>query len=195
LKKSARFGLIAIVLMQASTAFAFEVNLDSLFKAKDHSLAGTPVQADRDIADNLENSRQLSTLVEVLKAADLFETLKGSGPYTVFAPTNAAFDKLSTDALSELLTPEHKPTLVKIMSYQIVEGLFDTQAMTKLMRDNHQGIAELTTLDGHKLSVSVSGGGHDLEVEDNKGSKAKITAADLKVSNGVIHVTNLLMQP
>jgi uncharacterized surface protein with fasciclin (FAS1) repeats len=181
--------------MQIGSAFAFEVNLDSLFKAKDHTLAGTPVQADHDIAGNLENSPQLSSLVEGLKAADLFETLKGAGPYTIFAPINAAFDKLPTDAFSELLKPEHKATLVKIMSYQIVEGLFDAQAMTKLMRDNRQGIAELTTLDGHKLSVSVSGGGHDLEVEDNKGSKARITAADLKVSNGVIHVTNLLMQP
>jgi len=195
LKKSARLGLIAIVLMQVGAAFAFEVNLDGLFKAKDHTLAGTPVQADQDIAVNLANSRQLSTLVQGLTAADLLETLKSAGPYTVFAPTNAAFDKLPTDAFSELLKPEHKPTLVKIMSYQIVEGLYDSQAMTKLMRDNHQGIAELTTLDGHKLSVSVSGGGHDLDVEDNKGSKAKITAADLKVANGIIHVTNLLMQP
>gem|GEM_PF-1264448 len=195
MKKSARLGLIAIVLMQVGAAFAFEVNLDGLFKAKDHTLAGTPVQADQDIAVNLANSRQLSTLVQGLTAADLLETLKSAGPYTVFAPTNAAFDKLPTDAFSELLKPEHKPTLVKIMSYQIVEGLYDSQAMTKLMRDNHQGIAELTTLDGHKLSVSVSGGGHDLDVEDNKGSKAKITAADLKVANGIIHVTNLLMQP
>ncbi|MDB5988301.1 MAG: fasciclin domain protein [Nevskia sp.] len=188
MKKFLWSGLLAALLVQASVQA-------SLFESKHATLGGAPVQADATIAENLSNSMEHNTLVDSLKAVDLFDTLKGKGPYTIFAPTNVAFDKLPTDALGELLKPERKPTLTRILSYHIVEGRYDSQALTKLMRDTREGRAQLITLEGHKLIFSVSSGGHDLQVTDDKGTTAKITAVDLKVANGFIQVIDRVMQP
>ncbi len=163
--------------------------------AKDKTLGGAPILGDRDIAENLGNSMDHQTLVDALKSAGLLDSLKGPGPYTVFAPTNVAFDKLPTDSLDDLLKPEHQHTLVRILDYLIVEGRYDAAALTKMMRQNGDGKAQLTTVEGHKLSVSVSSGGHDLQVTDDKGTTAKITNVDVGVSNGIIQVIDRVMEP
>jgi uncharacterized surface protein with fasciclin (FAS1) repeats len=187
-KKLLWSGLLSALLIQASVQA-------SIFESKPVTLGGAPVQADSDIAENLSNSMEHNTLVESLKAADLLDSLKGKGPYTIFAPTNVAFDKLPTDSLDELLKPERKPTLTRILSYHIVEGRYDASALTKLMRENRSGRAQLLTIEGHKLIVSVSSGGHDLQVTDDKGTTAKITTVDIKVANGMIQVIDRVMQP
>ena len=145
-----------------------------------------------DVVDVAISSKDHTTLVAAVKAADLVGTLKGKGPFTVFAPTNAAFDKLPNGTLETLLKPESKATLAGILTYHVVAGNIDAATLTDLIKKN-KGTATVKTVNGQELKASVKDG--KVILEDAKGGKATVVAADLKASNGVVHVTDAVSLP
>src|SRR6187401_3134088 len=145
-------------------------------------VGGAPMYSSKDIIDNAVNSKDHTTLVAAVKAAGLVPTLKGAGPYTVFAPTNAAFGKLPAGTVDTLLKPENKPALTKVLTYHVVAGTWDSTAVAKQIKDGG-GKASLTTVQGGKLIASMQG--KDLVLTDEKGGMAKVAIADVRQSNGV----------
>jgi uncharacterized surface protein with fasciclin (FAS1) repeats len=149
-------------------------------------------KAQSDIVDVASGSKDHTTLVAAVKAADLVGTLKGKGPFTVFAPTNAAFAKLPEGTVETLLLPENKATLVKILTYHVVAGNIKAADVLAAI-EKGKGRAELTTVEGEKLSASLKDGG--VVLTDAKGGTCKVTATDLPCSNGVIHVVDAVEMP
>jgi uncharacterized surface protein with fasciclin (FAS1) repeats len=145
-----------------------------------------------DVVDVAISSKDHTTLVAAVKAADLVGTLKGKGPFTVFAPTNAAFDKLPKGTLETLLKPEKKATLAVILTYHVVAGNVDAASLTKLIKKS-KGTATVKTVNGQELKASVQEG--KVIIEDANGGKATVIAADLKAGNGVVHVTDAVSLP
>ena len=155
-------------------------------------VGGAPMYASKDIIDNAVNSADHTTLVAAVKAADLVDTLKGTGPFTVFAPTDAAFAKLPAGTVEGLLKPEAKPTLVKILTYHVVAGRLDSRAIAKAIKEGN-GKASLKTVSGGTLTASMAG--KNLVLTDEKGGKSTVTIADVYQSNGVIHVVDTVVLP
>jgi uncharacterized surface protein with fasciclin (FAS1) repeats len=147
---------------------------------------------EKSIVEIAVGSKDHTTLVAALKAADLVTTLSGKGPFTVFAPTNAAFDKIPADALANLLKPENKATLAGILTYHVVAGNIDAATLTGLIKKS-KGVAVVKTVNGQELKASIENG--KVVLTDSKGGKATVIAADLKGSNGVIHVTDAVSMP
>jgi uncharacterized surface protein with fasciclin (FAS1) repeats len=147
---------------------------------------------EKSIVEIAVGSKDHTTLVAALKAADLVTTLSGKGPFTVFAPTNAAFDKIPADALANLLKPENKATLAGILTYHVVAGNIDAATLTSLIKKS-KGTAVVKTVNGQELKASIENG--KVVLTDAKGGKATVIAADLKGSNGVIHVTDAVSMP
>ena len=145
-----------------------------------------------DIVDGATASKDHTTLVAAVKAADLVETLKGAGPFTVFAPTNAAFAKLPEGTVDTLLKPENKAQLKGILTYHVVAGDLDSKAVVKAIEDGG-GKATLKTVQGDELTASLDG--DSVIITDAKGGKSKVTAVDLKQKNGVIHVIDTVLMP
>ncbi len=139
----------------------------------------------KDVVDIAIGSKDHTTLVAAVKAADLVTTLKGKGPFTVFAPTNAAFDKLPKGTVASLLKPENKAKLSKILTYHVVSGNLDAATVIAAIKKGN-GKAVLTTVSGGKLTGSLEGG--KVKLTDESGKSAYVIAADLKGSNGVVHV-------
>lgn len=133
-----------------------------------------------------------STLVAAVQAAGLVETLAGPGPFTVFAPTNAAFAKLPAGTVENLLRPEQKATLTKVLTYHVVAGNVSSRDLRKMIR-NGFGRAKLTTVAGEQLIARMVDG--QIVLFDKQGGRATVTAADLTQSNGVIHVTDSVSLP
>ncbi len=148
--------------------------------------------ATNDIIDTASQSPDHSTLVAAVKAAGLVDTLKGAGPFTVFAPTNAAFDALPAGTVDTLLKPESKADLAGILTYHVVSGAVDAAALTAQIAAGG-GKAELTTVNGAKLTAEAADGG--VKLTDTKGNTAMVTTADLVQSNGIIHVINAVLMP
>ncbi len=148
--------------------------------------------ANKDIIDNAVNSKDHTTLVAAVKAADLVPTLKGAGPFTVFAPTNDAFAKLPAGTVDTLLKPENKPMLTDILTYHVVPGRLDSRALQQRITDGN-GKAWLTTVEGEKITVTSSGG--MIMLTDAKGGMSHVTTADVAQSNGVIHVIDTVAMP
>ena len=146
----------------------------------------------KNIVENAVNSKDHTTLVAAVKAAGLVDTLMGKGPFTVFAPVNSAFDKLPAGTVETLLKPENKDTLVKILTYHVVAGNMDSKAVAAAIKKGN-GKAELTTVAGGKLTASMDG--KNLILTDEKGGKSTVTIADVKQSNGVIHVLDTVLLP
>jgi hypothetical protein len=146
----------------------------------------------KDIVDVAAGSPAHTTLVAAVKAAGLVETLKGKGPFTVFAPTNDAFGKLPAGTVETLLKPENKAALTGILTYHVVAGKLDAKAVGAAIKAGG-GKAELTTVAGDKLTASVENG--KVKITDAKGNSAYVTAADLNASNGVIHVIDSVLLP
>jgi len=146
----------------------------------------------KDVVDIAIGSADHTTLVAAVKAADLVTTLKGKGPFTVFAPTNAAFDKLPEGTVAGLLKPESKAQLAKILTYHVVSGNLDAAAVTAAIKSGN-GKAVVTTVSGGKLTVSLDNG--KVKLVDENGNAAYVTAADLKGSNGVVHVIDAVVLP
>ncbi|WP_246606795.1 fasciclin domain-containing protein [Novilysobacter antarcticus] len=145
-----------------------------------------------DIVATASQSPDHSTLVAAVKAADLVGTLQGAGPFTVFAPTNAAFDKLPEGTVDTLLKPENKADLSGILTFHVVPGSVDAAALTELISAGG-GKAELTTVNGETLTAQIDNGG--VKLTDAKGNSAMVTTADLMASNGVIHVIDAVLLP
>ena len=135
-------------------------------------VGGAPMLASKDIIDNAVNSKDHTTLVAAVKAAGLVETLKGPGPFTVFAPTNAAFAALPAGTVDTLLKPESKPTLTKVLTYHVVAGKYDAAALSKMIADG-KGMASLKTVAGGTLTAKASG--NAVMVTDEKGGTATVT--------------------
>ena len=146
----------------------------------------------KDIVDIASGSKDHTTLIAAVKAADLVATLKGKGPFTVFAPTNAAFAKLPAGTVENLLKPENKATLVSILTYHVVSGNLDAAAVMAAIKAG-KGTAVLTTVQGGKLTGSLDKG--KVKLTDEKGNSVFVTATDLKGSNGVIHVIDGVVMP
>lgn len=146
----------------------------------------------KNVVDIAVGSADHTTLVAALKAADLVTTLQGAGPFTVFAPTNAAFNKLPAGTVESLLKPENKAQLAKILTYHVVSGNLDAAAVVAAIKKGN-GKAELTTVSGGKLTASMDNG--KVKLTDESGKSAFVTTADLKGSNGVIHVIDGVVLP
>jgi uncharacterized surface protein with fasciclin (FAS1) repeats len=160
--------------------------------AQDPMVGGAKMYATKDIVDNAVNSADHTTLVAAVKAAGLVDTLKGPGPFTVFAPTNEAFAKLPAGTVDTLLKPENKDQLVKILTYHVVAGRLGGKDIAKLIKEGG-GKAELKTVSGGTLTASMQMG--KLVLTDEKGGTATVTIANVYQSNGVIHVVDAVLLP
>jgi len=194
--KQTRPALAAIALMLAgATAGAAQGNGSSDLAMDDQTtmVGGQAMFRTRDIVDNAVNSADHTTLVAAVKAAGLVETLKGSGPFTVFAPTNAAFAALPDGTVPALLKPENKEQLTKVLTYHVVPGRLDAAALVKAIRKG-DGKATLTTASGESLWIMMNGD-RNVVVRDAKGGMAAISTYDVVQSNGVIHVVDKVLLP
>ena len=161
-------------------------------KSENPMVGGAPMSKEKDIIDNAVNSKDHTTLVAAVKAAGLVDTLKGPGPFTVFAPTNAAFDKLPKGTVETLVKPESKAALTKILTYHVVPGKHDAASIVKAIEEG-KGKATFKTVQGEELTASLDG--KDVIITDAKGGKSKVTIADVIQSNGVIHVVDTVLMP
>jgi uncharacterized surface protein with fasciclin (FAS1) repeats len=155
-------------------------------------VGGAPMMRTMDIIDNAVNSADHTTLVAAVKAADLVATLKSKGPFTVFAPTNAAFDKLPTGTVESLVKPENKATLTKILTYHVLAGKFDSNAIAKRIKAGG-GTASFKTVSGDTLTARMDG--NSLVLRDEKGGTSTVSIANVYQSNGVIHVVDTVLLP
>jgi len=156
-------------------------------------VGGKELYPTKNIIENAVNSADHTTLVAAVKAAGLVETLEGAGPFTVFAPTDEAFDKLPAGTVDTLLKPEKKSTLTKVLTYHVVAGRLSKSDLMKKIKEGN-GSAELTTVEGGKLWVSLHDGKH-IMLKDEKGGTALVTIANVFQSNGVIHVIDTVVMP
>ncbi len=156
-------------------------------------VGGAAMYANKDIIDNAVNSKDHTTLVAAVKAAGLVETLKGPGPFTVFAPTNSAFEALPAGTVDTLLKPENKADLTKVLTYHVVAGDVDAAALMDQIKAGG-GQATLTTVEGEGLVARTDANG-GITLTDGKGGVANVTTADVKQSNGVIHVIDKVLLP
>jgi uncharacterized surface protein with fasciclin (FAS1) repeats len=155
-------------------------------------VGGAPMYDSKDIIDNAVNSKDHTTLVTAVKAAGLVDTLKGPGPFTVFAPTNEAFGGLPAGTVETLLKPENKDQLTKVLTYHVVAGKLDTKALAAQVKANG-GKTMIKTVEGEPLTVTSSG--EWIMVSDEKGDTAKVTIADVFQKNGVIQVVDKVLLP
>ena len=176
----------------ASVSFAVLLGLGAASSFAQVMVGGAPMLASKDIIDNAVNSKDHTTLVAAVKAAGLVETLKGSGPFTVFAPTNAAFAALPAGTVDTLLKPENKGMLTGILTYHVVPGKVDSAALTKMIIDGN-GSTSFKTVAGGTLTAKSAGG--KVMITDEKGGSATVTIADVYQSNGVIHVVDKVLLP
>jgi uncharacterized surface protein with fasciclin (FAS1) repeats len=146
----------------------------------------------RDIIDNAVNSKDHTTLVAAVRAAGLVETLKGPGPFTVFAPTNAAFSKLPAGTVDTLLMPANKGMLTGVLTYHVVPGRISAQQLMQAVRAGG-GMTTLRTVQGATLTARMAG--NALTLTDAKGGVSRVTIADVNQSNGVIHVIDTVLMP
>lgn len=165
---------------------------DKMAKSDNPMVGGAAMYKTKDIVDNAVNSADHTTLVAAVKAAGLVDTLKSKGPFTVFAPTNAAFDKLPAGTVDTLVKPENKDTLTKILTYHVVAGKYDSKKIMKAIKKG-DGKAMLKTVQGGTLTAMMDG--NNLVLTDEKGGKSMVTIADVMQSNGVIHVIDTVVMP
>lgn len=156
-------------------------------------VGGAPMYPSKNIVENAVNSKDHTTLVAAVKAAGLVDTLSGKGPFTVFAPTNAAFEKLPEGTVPTLLKPENKGKLAGVLTYHVVAGKLSAEDLAAKAKANG-GKVELKTVEGKSITVKGDDKG-GWWVVDSKGDTAKITIADVNQSNGVIHVIDGVLLP
>ena len=156
------------------------------------TVGGSPMYPSRNIIQNAVNSKDHTTLVAAVKAAGLVETLQGPGPFTVFAPTNAAFAKLPPGTVDSLLKPEMKAKLTGVLTYHVVPGRLSARDLMEAAKMNG-GAAEFKTVEGERLSVESKG--NMLMIRDSKGNASRVTIQNVFQSNGVIHVIDSVLLP
>jgi uncharacterized surface protein with fasciclin (FAS1) repeats len=155
-------------------------------------VGGAPMYASKTIVANAVNSKDHTTLVAAVKAAGLVDTLSSPGPFTVFAPTNAAFGKLPPGTVDQLVMPENKDTLTKVLTYHVVPGRLTAAVIAAKIRAGH-GRATLTTVEGEPLTARMQG--KWLVLTDAKGGTSRVTTANVMQSNGIIHVVDTVLMP
>jgi len=183
MRKFASIATALAVVLSAATIASAEMTV---------MVGGAPMYPSKDIIDNAVNSKDHTTLVAAVKAAGLVETLKGPGPFTVFAPTNAAFDALPAGTVDTLLKPENKGDLTKVLTYHVVAAKADAAALTGMIQKDG-GMHKITTVEGETLTASLENG--KVVITDAKGGKAVVTQPDVYQSNGVIHVIDHVLLP
>ena len=180
----------------AALVFALGVSVyspaPSLAQEQTKMVGGAAMYPSKNIIQNAVNSKDHTTLVAAVKAAGLVDTLSGKGPFTVFAPTNAAFDKLPEGTVNTLVKPENKDKLTKILTCHVVAANAMSTAINKMIKDDG-GAHKVKTVGGCMLTVKNVGG--TIEITDEKGQTAHVTIADVKQSNGVIHVVDTVLLP
>jgi uncharacterized surface protein with fasciclin (FAS1) repeats len=155
-------------------------------------VGGAAMFPTKNIVENAVNSKDHTTLVAAVKAAGLVETLQSAGPFTVFAPTNAAFNLLPAGTVETLIKPENKAALTGILTYHVVAGRYNASDLAKLIKEGN-GMANIKTVAGGSLWISMEG--KKIAIKDEKGSVAYVTIKDVNQSNGVIHVVDHVLLP
>jgi len=153
-------------------------------------VGGAPMYKTKNIVENAVNSKDHTTLVAAVKAAGLVDTLASKGPFTVFAPVNSAFDALPAGTVDTLLKPENKAVLTKVLTYHVIAGSYDSKAIAKAIKAGN-GKAEFTTVAGGMLWPMMDGS--SLGHMDEEGGRSRVTIADVRQSNGVIHVIDSVL--
>jgi uncharacterized surface protein with fasciclin (FAS1) repeats len=189
-KRLALFAATTLALM--STTASIPASAQQM-NEKTVTVGGAPMYPSKNIIQNAVNSKDHTTLVAAVKAAGLVETLQGTGPFTVFAPTNAAFAKLPAGTVDNLLKPENKAMLTKVLTYHVVPGRMTTAQLEKAVKDGG-GMAKLKTVAGEELTVKDAGNGK-LSITDAKGDVAMVTVSNVLQSNGVIQVVDTVLLP
>ncbi len=188
MKKVKQFLAIAITVISSQMAFA------QMNDMADNTImvGGAAMFPSKNIVENAVNSKEHTTLIAAVKAAGLVETLESKGPFTVFAPTNAAFDLLPAGTVDNLLKPENKSSLTTVLTYHVVSGKYNSTDLVKMISDGH-GTAMLKTVAGQELKVKMKG--EKIIITDQAGGKAFVTIKDVNQSNGVIHVVDHVLLP
>lgn len=187
-KKLIQTVTIVAALIFGSSAMAQNTTMEKGTKI----VGGAAMYPSKDIVSNAVNSKDHTTLVAAVKAASLVETLQGDGPFTVFAPTNAAFDKLPKGTVETLLKPENKKTLQAVLTYHVLAGKFSAKDIVGAIKKGG-GKATFNTVNGETLIAMLDG--KSVVLKDNSGNKSMVTIADVNQSNGVIHVIDTVVLP
>mgnify|MGYP006187583025 FL=1 len=172
--------------------FALMVSFVSVAQEKTVNVGGAPMYPSKNIVENAVNSKDHTTLVAAVKAADLVETLQSKGPFTVFAPTNSAFDNLPKGTVETLLKPENKKMLQTVLTYHVLAGKFSATDIASAIKKGN-GKATFKTVSGGTLTAWLKG--KDIYLTDENGNSAKVTISDVYQSNGVIHVIDAVVTP
>ncbi|GAB3572230.1 fasciclin domain-containing protein [Spirosoma luteolum] len=175
--------VFSLITLLAVGQFAFA-------QEKTVTVGGAPMYPSKNIIENAVNSKDHTTLVAAVKAAGLVETLSGPGPFTVFAPTNSAFDKLPKGTVETLVKPENKETLSGILTYHVVAGKVSAQDLIKMIKEG-KGKTSVKTVQGGTLIAMMKG--NKVQLMDEKGGVATVTIPDVNQSNGVIHVIDTVL--
>jgi uncharacterized surface protein with fasciclin (FAS1) repeats len=187
-----RFSLLASAAL-ATVLLASVPGSAQTMNEKIVTVGGAPMYPSKNIVQNAVNSKDHTTLVAAVKAAGLVDTLQSPGPFTVFAPTDAAFAKLPAGTVANLVKPENKDTLTKILTYHVVPGRLTAAGLMKAIKDG-EGTAKFKTVAGGEIWIKQAGPGK-LSVTDAKGDVAMVTIPDVLQSNGVIHVIDTVLLP
>ena len=191
LRRSAALTLTAALLATDSLALT---SAPGFSQEKTVTVGGAPMYPSKNIVENAVNSKDHTTLVTAVKAAGLVDTLAGSGPFTVFAPTNAAFSKLPAGTVETLVQPQSKSMLTSVLTYHVVPGRYTSRDLMAAVKQGG-GQAMLKTAQGGTLTVLPGRSGKSLFVSDAKGNTSRVTIADVMQSNGVIHVVDTVVMP
>ncbi|HIB48087.1 MAG TPA: fasciclin domain-containing protein [Flavobacteriaceae bacterium] len=181
--------LFAAALLMSATSFAQN---GMMKKEKTVMVGGAAMYPSKNIVENAVNSKDHTTLVAAVKAAELVETLQSKGPFTVFAPTNKAFDALPEGTVETLLKPANKAALQNVLTYHVVAGKMDASAIVAAIKKGN-GKAKLTTVSGGTITATMNG--NNVIVTDENGGMATVTQANVFQSNGVIHVVDTVLLP
>ncbi len=186
--------LLALVLGFSTNSLAQDTMMKDKKKMENGTkmVGGAAMYPSKDIVSNAVNSQDHTTLVAAVKAADLVGTLQSDGPFTVFAPTNAAFDKLPAGTVQTLLKPENKSKLQGVLTYHVLSGKYRAKDIVKAIKKG-MGTAEFTTVNGSKLMAMLNG--DQVQLKDASGNISTVTIADVNQSNGVIHVVDTVVLP
>ena len=183
---------LALVVLTLGVTFGSSAQSMAMKSNGNPMVGGAAMYKTKNIVENAVNSADHTTLVAAVKAAGLVGTLSSKGPFTVFAPINSAFDKLPAGTVDTLLKPENKAMLTGILTYHVVAGNFDSKAIAKAIKAG-KGKAEFKTVAGGTLTAMMVG--KKLVLTDEKGGKSTVTIADVRQSNGVIHVVDSVLLP
>lgn len=186
--KMYQFAALAVLVLSASSLTGQQAKMDGNTKM----VGGAAMYPSKDIVSNAVNSKDHTTLVAAVKAAGLVETLQGDGPFTVFAPTNKAFEKLPEGTVSSLLEPQNKPTLQAVLTYHVLAGKYSASDIAEAIKKGN-GKATFSTVNGAMITAMLKG--KKVQLKDVSGNISTVSISDVNQSNGVIHVVDTVVLP